>query len=307
MKKIHLIFAALFNTLLFLPMFVAAQENQAAEWIRVQSDNGEFSIEVPAKYIFIADKSGFLVSDNSNNYSLEEMKMLNAYREKTLLSFESYRASKKALNSVRDNERVNGKSSEIQREGFSIKQILIKTDKSYTIRQYFNSKNYIYILTAASRNGETAVMKRFLNSLIFKLPDSAKPEDNRIAGAIPFSALKISPIEIVENPEPYKKPDNQKPTTPPTDENALPLLLVNRQAPSYTEAARMSSERGIVQTRLTFSQEGYISKVGILKTLKYGLVRQAFFAALRIKFLPVEKDEKPQTITKIVEYSFDIY
>ncbi len=307
MKKIRLIFAALFYTLLFLPVFAVAQENQSAEWIRVQSDNGEFSIEVPVKYTFVVDKSGFSVADSSNNYSLEEMKMLNAYQEKTLLSFESYRANKKALNSIREQDEENGKSSEIQREGFSIKQISIKTDKSHTVRQYISSKNYIYILTAASRIGETPAMKRFLNSLTFKSPDAAKPEHKLIAGAIPFSALKISQIEIDEKPEPYKKPDKSKPAAPATDESALSVLLVNKQSAAYTEAARMSRETGALQTRLTFSQEGHISKVGILKTLKYGLLRQAFFAAIRIKFLPAEKDEKPRTVTKIIEYSFHVY
>jgi hypothetical protein len=150
-------------------------------------------------------------------------------------------------------------------------------------------------------------MKQFLSSLTFKSTDSAKPENKLIDGAIPFSALKVSQIEIDEKPEPFKKPDNSKPPAPLTDENALSVLIVNRQSAAYTDEARMYRESGKLQTRLTFSQEGHISKVGILSTLKYGLLRQAFFAAIRIKFLPAEKDEKPKTVTKIVEYSFSLY
>lgn len=307
MKNIRLIFAASFYTLLFLPVFIFAQENQSAGWIRVQSDNGEFSIEVPAKYTFVVDKDGFLLADESNNYLLDEMKMLNSYQEKTLLSFESYRASKKALNAIREQDEENGKSSEIQQAGVSIKQILIKTDNSYTVRRYINSKNYIYILTAASRIGETPAMKRFLSSLTFQSPDSVKPENKSIAAAVPFSALKISRIEIDEKPKPFEKPDKSKETKPTTSQNALPVQLVNKQRPTYTDEARMNREAGTLQARLTFSQEGHISKIGFLKTLKYGLLRQAFFAAIRIKFLPAEKDEKPITVTKAVEYAFHLY
>lgn len=304
--KTYLILAALFCTLLLSPTFVSARQNKAAEWIRAQSDDGEFSIEVPADYTFVVSKFGFSIADGADNYSLEEMKMLNAYREKTLLSFESYRANKKALNIIRERDEENGKSTDIQRDGFSIKQIIIKTDKSYTIRQYISSKNNIYILTAASRIGETSAMKRFLNSLTVKSPDAAKPENNTISGAVLFSALKTSQIEIDESPEPYKKPDAAKPA-PPASDNDLPLLLVNRHSPSYTNEARMNMETGTIQTRMTFSADGRISKIGFLKTLKFGLVRQAVFAAVRIKFLPAEKEGNPQSVTKVVEYVFHLY
>ncbi len=302
--KFYSILVASIYLLLFLSATAAvAQENQSAEWIRVQSDNGEFSIEVPAKYTFIVDKTGCLLSGGSDIFSLEEMKMLNSFQEKTLISFESYKASKKALNAIRENDGGNGKSSEIQRDNFTIKQISIKTDKSYTVRQYINSKNYIYILTAASRNGETAAMKRFLSSLVFKSPDSATSGTAPVAGAIPFSALKTSQIELDENPAPHKKPDKSH-TSQSTAEDIESVIIVNKPSAAYTNEALASYEAGIVEVRLTFSKEGNISKIGFLKTLKYGLARQAFFAALRIKFLPSEKDGKSQTVSKIVEYEY---
>lgn len=306
MKKIRLIIAVLFYTFLFLPTLTDAQENQSAEWIRVQSDDGEFSIEVPAKYSFVVDKDGFSVADKSNNYALKEVRMLNAYREKTLFAFESYKAGKNALDSFIEQDKRNGKLSQIERGDLRVKQILLKTDKFYAVRQYFNSKNNIYILTAASRNGETPAMKRFFDSMIFKPSNSDKTANNSVSAAISFSALKISQIEFDEKPEPFKF-DASKPQKPNTDENALPLQILFKPRPSYTDAARMSSERGTIQMRVTFSEDGFISKVGFLKTLKYGLLRQAFFAALRLKFLPREKDEKPQTVAKVIEYSFDIF
>jgi hypothetical protein len=36
-------------------------------------------------------------------------------------------------------------------------------------------------------------------------------------------------------------------------------------------------------------------------------LRQCVMAALRIKFLPLEDDEVPRPVTKLMEYSFDIY
>lgn len=310
MKKYVLILTTL-AAFLFLQTGVMAQTvNQTAEWMRVRSDNGEFSVEVPARdYGFFADDSGFSVSDTYNEYQLERARMFSIYSGRTLITFESYKANKKALGIIRgtDKKSVDAVESERGDGAARIKQITVKTDKSYAVRQYFASKNYIYILTAASRDGETPEMKRFLDSLVFKAENSGAAAGNSADGAVAFSALKVTKIEVEESSEPYKRPDVAK--SPPTakDENLLPVLIVWKPAPSYTNAARQTSENGVAAMRITFSEKGYVSKISLLKTLKGGLTRQAFFAALRMKFLPSEKDGKPLTVAMTVEYSYEFY
>ena len=100
MKKITLIFASLIFAISFLSFTIFAQETQTSEWIRVHSDDGEFSIEVPAKHDYFYDKDGFLTSHNRNSYNLQEMNMLNAYHENTLLSFERYKVKKGGLEAL---------------------------------------------------------------------------------------------------------------------------------------------------------------------------------------------------------------
>ncbi len=94
MRKITYTFTSLIWIFLIFLSFVSAQESQSADWFRVQSDDGEFSVEVPVNYDFYLDNDGFLVSDNSKSYRLSKMKMLNAYHEKTLLSFEVYETNR---------------------------------------------------------------------------------------------------------------------------------------------------------------------------------------------------------------------
>jgi hypothetical protein len=53
MKNYKYIFASLICAILFFPLRTSAQENQSGEWIRAQSDNGEFSVEFPAGYDFL--------------------------------------------------------------------------------------------------------------------------------------------------------------------------------------------------------------------------------------------------------------
>ncbi len=59
--------------------------------------------------------------------------MLNAYPEKTLVSFESYKADKEVLKIMREQDKGKGKSTDVKRENYSLKQVVIKADKSYTV------------------------------------------------------------------------------------------------------------------------------------------------------------------------------
>ncbi len=300
MKKIAQVLPLIF----FAFISIAFAQEKDSEWIRVQSNNGEFSIEVPTKHNFFYDKNGFIVSDYPSRFEVKEMNMLNAYPEKTLVSFESYKADKKALDIMRKQDSRKGKSSEFERENYNFKQVVIKTDKSYTVRQYFNSKSYIYVLTASSREGETQIMKRFLDSLVFN-PNTTQLNPK----AIQFANLKVTTLELDPNPPPIKAADKSSVSEPmpPKDKNALPVLILIKQIPAFTDAARLTRGDGLIRLRPTFSADGSITKVELHKTLGEGLLRQAVFAALRIKFLPEEKNGKPQAVTKTVEYSFSIF
>ncbi len=277
------------------------------EWIRAVSDNGEFSVEVPAEYGFFADKNGYTVPASSNTYELREMRMFNAYTEKTLISFESYKANKAALEALRQKEFArDAKVSETKLGDVKIKQVVIQTPASYAVKKYFSSKNYIYILTAASRSGETAAMKRFFDSLIFT--PGGKALTSTTAKAVAFADLKGTPIEIDSSPNDSSLKDkNPLPTPPVKDESISNLVIVSKPRASYTDAARQNREEGTVKMRVTFSKDGRISKISTMQILKEGLLRQSVFAAIRIKFLPQEKDGEPVTVTKVIEYSFDIY
>ena len=290
--------------LLLMPASAFAQDNKT-DWIRVASDNGEFSVEVPAEYGFFADKDGFSASANYDTYALREMHLFNAYAEKTLFSFESYRVNKGAIEALSKFEERSGKVSEIKSGDLKIKQIVFQTAASYAVKRYFSSKNHVYVLTAASRSGETAAMKRFFDSLVFdrdaKAPDPALK-------AVAFSALKGTPIELDSAPDqPLPKPGTATTAPTPDDKDDLKLVIVSKPLANYIDVARRNQEQGTVRLRVTFSKDGRVSKISTMKTLGHGLLRQSVFAALRIKFLPSEKNGEPVTISKVVEYSFEIY
>lgn len=309
MEKISLIFTRLFCAVLFLPFIAFAQEKQMSEWMRVQSDDGEFSIEVPVAHNYFYDKDGFLTAKDSNNYKVQQMNLLNAYHEETLISFESYKAKKGALEAFYEDEMRFPKDltiSNFKRSNTTIKQIIAKTENYYYLRQYFNSKSNIYILTVASKNGENATMKRFLDSVVFKPDTKERPN----ADAVLFSSLQITPVELVtvkKVADVVQTAKTEDDSITPTPSDVSKMVVIRKPSPAYTDAARMKAVQGIIRLRLTFNENGFIPKIEVVKSLPEGLLRQTVFAVLRFKFLPQEKAGKVVSTIRTVEYNFVIY
>jgi hypothetical protein len=290
-----------------------SQGSQTDLWTRIGSDDGEFSIDVPTDHRFFFDEDGFSVANTSGDLTMERMEMLTAIIGNTLVSFERYEARKEALQKIYELDKsrkdVSG-TREFKVNGARINQIVVKTDRYLSIREYFYTAAHVYILTAASREGETSDMRRFLDSLAV----SGRSVSNLgTAPATPFSQLKKLDIEIEDltNTKPVvstasAQPDNLLRLKKPGP-NDMPLIIVAKPLASYVDPARAARTKGTVVIKVTFSEDGTIPKVAVIKGLPNGLVRQAIFAALRMKFLPFEDDGKRESSVKSVEYNFDIY
>lgn len=286
--------------LIFTLIFSFEIQAQNSEWIRVQSDNGEFSIEVPAKNNYFYDKEGFSITEDRSDYKLKEMNLLNAYKDKTLLSVETYEAKKDALKGFYRLEKGEN-LSDFKLGTFTAKQFIRKKENFYSNTLYFYSKKHIYIVTAASRIDETIAMKHFFNSIIFKSDSKNEPNSE----AIPFSSLKVTMIDLKIAKESEAK--TEKKIAAPKDDSLNKLFIVSKPKPSFTDSARMRGVQGLIRLKTLFSQDGFVPKIEVTKSLPEGLLRQTVFAALRIKFLPEEKDGNPQSVTKTIEYNFTLY
>lgn len=309
-KKCYLIILS-FCLLMLAQISTFAQDpkedtNPKSDWVRVQSDNGEFSIEVPKNSNYFFDKEGFQTSYESISYLMKNASILNSYYDKTLLSFEVYEAKKEALRLTIKDDKNKGIYSKIDLNGNTIEQTITKTDKFYSVRWYFFSKKFVYILTGASK-AETPVIKKFFDSLIFK-PDTKEAIDTKIPS---LSKLKITPVYFRNLEFQKSNPDKMNVPNPgPVDkneENLEKVVVVNKARPSYVDSARMYAVQGNIRLRVELFSNGGITKIEVLKSLPQGLMRQVVFAALRIKFLPEEENGIPKSVSKIVEYSFSIY
>lgn len=87
----------------------------------------------------------------------------------------------------------------------------------------------------------------------------------------------------------------------------IPLKILSKSKPNYTDAARQRSTQGNVQLGVLFGANGTIAFAWVRKGLPNGLSEQAIEAAKKITFEPMKKDGKPVSVIKGVEYSFSAY
>ena len=83
-----------------------------------------------------------------------------------------------------------------------------------------------------------------------------------------------------------------------------PPRIFAKQQPRYTAQARENGTSGTVRLQVEFLSSGEIGDVVPLNRLSDGLTESAVEAAKSIKFKPATKNDKPLTVTKIIEYSF---
>jgi TonB family protein len=279
----------------------AAANLKTDDWIRVVSNDSEFSVEVPSQYAFLSDSDGFEVAKNNGTYDLTNMYMLTAFINETLVSFEAYDGSNAAFDAICDNDAFDSdgrKESSSKIGETKIKEVVNITKKYYSIRKFIHTKSHIYILTAANRNADTTEMDRFMGSVVLSERSASGNQ------AIPFSALKPYKVQLKYE---LSNDSGKSEILPPVDTSVKPAVVVRATRGSYGSLARLNKVHGYVILKCVFAPDGSIPEVTVVRSLPYGLERQTIFAALRTKFLPKEKDGTPTSFTKTMEFGYNVY
>ena len=86
----------------------------------------------------------------------------------------------------------------------------------------------------------------------------------------------------------------------------LPVEIVSKPRPDYTEEARRQRVQGDVVLRVIFAASGKIQVIDVVKGLGYGLDENANTAAEQIRFKPASNDGKPVDSTANVRIAFQL-
>lgn len=287
---------------------------QSDDWIRIETENQEISFALPKDYFHTYDKEGFyLLNPNSRDDkpTYKNIHSVSAFENGATMMFESYdsNSSKRSLDLFLTLY-SDGKYQKLNFENLSGLMIIEDKTLNKTL-YYFASDKNTYLIGFGSRDKNNPVVNKFLSSILingkpvfnstvkYNFPSQAENLSN-----LPESPIEIS-YDIIKPSKDKKKDDPKTPATANPNEKKLEVFFKPRA--SYTDNARRSGEQGKLQFKVTFEQNGKISKIIVVKELKKGLVEQALKAAKRMKFVPTEISNIPQTVTRTVEYQFTLY
>jgi hypothetical protein len=97
------------------------------------------------------------------------------------------------------------------------------------------------------------------------------------------------------------------------NETDRPLKVLRVPAAEYSGEARGRMIEGWIKLRITFLDTGaigdifYVNESDPQKELsKYGLLKNCYEAAKKVEFQPAVKDGKPVTVTKVLQYDFNL-
>lgn len=299
--------------LLFL-FFVPNVFSQTFEWDVLKTDDGEFSMKMPAgcySQLYIPEGITLQERNDGYRYSLKEMRLITCYDGETLMSAEIYKtgAAQKIINLLKDRFRLEGTESPLEKPFYGVEQTNNNQDFSLT-RRIIAGKKHIYIITTARRGAPDETMNTFLQSLKFAptAPDVVPTNANE--KVVLISSVKNVVPEVVTESDERPETDVPAPSVPVKSEETPireKLIILHKTPAAYTFAARKNKVRGIIRLRLNFGADGKINKIKVVRSLPNGLLREAVLAALRMKFLPEEETGDPRSVTKLVEYNFNLY
>jgi hypothetical protein len=296
-----------------------------SQWVRVESENKEFSCVLPENFSVTFDKEGFSRAgqrDWADHVDFKNVRSFGGYSDGLSVFLEVYdvRNTKKGLAYI--TESINGADiSQLQFESFTVRKVVSEGDTK-PVSFYIASKSQIYVVGYGTRNPNNLAIARFLTSIrldgkqLFTTKLAQFPET---ALHVSLSSVVETPIEVTENLEskkdakgpkqkasqPASMPQNSKTGSPKDSSYSLAMLVKPRV--SYTDSARQANEQGVIRLRVTFLANGHIGKIVVLKKLRFGLLENAIRCARRIKFIPEVKDNAAIDTEHVVEYSFSIY
>ena len=86
----------------------------------------------------------------------------------------------------------------------------------------------------------------------------------------------------------------------------LPVEIVSKPNPVYTEEARKQKIEGEVLVEVTFEASGKIRVLRVVRSLGFGLDEAAVQAAQRIQFKPAQRDGQATDSTAILHIIFQL-
>ncbi len=107
--------------------------------------------------------------------------------------------------------------------------------------------------------------------------------------------------------EVYNRPQRIKRSDKCNTGQSYDLSILSKPRADYTPEARKANVSGTARLKVTFGANEQITSITPMNELPFGLTEQAIAAARKLEFEPETKCGNPVSVTKVIEYNFNLY
>jgi tetratricopeptide (TPR) repeat protein len=120
---------------------------------------------------------------------------------------------------------------------------------------------------------------------------------------LPNSRIVYDDVPI----DPSEGPDRKHQATSIDDqpEALKPMTILYKEAPQYTEIARINRLKGTVVLRAFFCDNGFLVRIRVVRGLPDGLTGRAINVLKRVRFTPASLNGAPVTVRENIEFDFN--
>jgi TonB family protein len=266
----------------------AATPPSVANWRRVATDDGEFSVRMPVIPPAHESANYYL---NRDGAKIKWRRVVTGYSHQTAFVAEIYETSspKTLLKDLLVYAKPPDTSvSDISVGGYAGRQLVTDGNDYYIETRCIATKKRVYLVTVAARDKNNPDVARFLSSL--KVGSSiqdvgaesvSQPDVNMASGQSGDTSVSGSENEVFDASE--------------VDHKALIVFQPNLP---FTGAV------GVIKLKLALSSSGEVTKIEVEKKLDKETNAKAIEAARFIRFLPAERGGRVVSQWANIEYSF---
>lgn len=298
----------LVSLVLFLlgPTALFGQEvfSNEPKWQTVTRNDGEFSVTLPGEWV--------VQKESKRN----DVRILASYNDRSF--FVNLRKTGTAKTQLRDQREAseNREKASYYKIGDAELDIYVFEGKAYRIAIYLATSKGLYSVFGSAVSADDRILNSVISSIkmsgrpVVKNPKIPPPLGVTVRDADELESSKIV-ADALNRKQVGKIEVNLKlvPAVEAEEDRLFTrrLLILSKDRPSYTDAARSNNTQGTVKLLLLLKADGDIGKISVVKGLPNGLTQEAIRAAKRIKFLPAQVNGSSVDVERMVEYSFAIY
>lgn len=92
-----------------------------------------------------------------------------------------------------------------------------------------------------------------------------------------------------------------------SDKSIVPVRVLSKEKPRYTEEARQEKVEGKVILSVIFNKNGFVTNIQVVSSLGYGLDEEAIKTASQVKFIPATRNGVNVNVRARLEYTFTLF